>query len=145
MSQVGYRYITRSDCLSLSLLGILMLTFSHEIVWSNKVPLFRDMGFYFYPMRFALTESLKAGELPLWDRHVAMGFPLLADFQSAVFYPPHILYLVLPFFAAVRATFVFHYLIAATGGYLLFRRWAHPSYLAIVGAILFNSAVLSSR
>jgi hypothetical protein len=116
----------------------MVLCFSYEMVWEGKVPFFRDLGTYFYPMRVGLAESLKAGELPLWDRHVAMGFPLLADFQSAALYPPHLLYFFLSFFTAIRATFLFHYLVAATGGYLLLRRWAYPPYLAIVGATLFT-------
>src|SRR3970040_1937149 len=56
-------------------------------------------------MRFSLAQSFAAGELPLWDRSMAMGFPLLANFQSGVFYPPHLFLLVLPFFSALRAIF----------------------------------------
>ncbi len=128
----------RKDSLGLLILLGMVLWFSHEMIWDGKVPFFRDMGTYFYPMRFALAESFKAGELPLWDRHIAMGFPLLADFQSGAFYPPHLLYFFLPFFAAVRILFVLHYLVAATGGYFLCRRWGFPPYLAIVGGILFT-------
>lgn len=122
----------------LFILLLMVLWFGHEMVWAGKIPLFRDLGPYFYPMRFSLAESLKAGELPLWDPHVAMGFPLLADFQSGVFYPPHLFYLILPFFRAVGVGFLFHYLVAATGGYMLCRRWGYPPYLAIIGAVLFT-------
>ena len=128
----------RKDCLALSLLILIILWFGGEMVWADKIPFFRDLGTYFYPMRFSLAESLKAGELPLWDRHVAMGYPLLADFQSGAFYPPHLVYLILPFFAAIRATFIFHYLVAAVGAYMLCRSWGYPLFLAIIGAILFT-------
>ena len=73
-----------------------------------------------------MAESFKAGELPFWDRHVAMGFPLVANFQSGSFYPLHLLYLVLPFFDATRAIFISHYLIAAIGSYMLCRQWSWP-------------------
>lgn len=128
----------RKDYLALSLLALMVLCFGGEMVWDDKVPFFRDLGTYFYPMRFSLAESFKAGELPLWDRHVAMGYPLLADFQSGVFYPPALLYLILPFFAAIRATFLFHYLIASAGTYLLFRTWRYPPFLAVIAGILFT-------
>jgi hypothetical protein len=128
----------RKDYLALSLLALLVVCFAGEMVWDDKVPFFRDLGTYFYPMRFSLAESFKAGELPLWDRHVAMGYPLLADFQSGVFYPPAVLYLILPFFAAIRATFLFHYYIASAGTYLLFRAWRYPSFLAVIAGILFT-------
>lgn len=112
--------------------------FTREMIWGARVPFFRDLGTYFYPMRFSLAESFKAGELPLWDRHIAMGFPLLADFQSGAFYPPHLFYLVFSFFTAIKATFLFHYLVAALGSYLLCRQWRYPPYLAITGATLFT-------
>jgi hypothetical protein len=128
----------RQDWACLGLLAALVLWFGHEMVWSGKVPFFRDLSTYFYPMRFTLTESFKAGELPLWDRHMGMGFPLLADFQSGSFYVPHICYLMLPFFTAVRATFLFHYLVAATGSFMLCREWNYSPYLALTGAILFT-------
>ena len=116
----------------------MVLWFGHEMVWGGKLPFFRDLGTYFYPMRFSLAESFKAGELPLWDRHAAMGFPLLADFQSGTFYPPHFLFLILPFFSALSAVFLLHYLVAATGAYNLCRQWDYPPSIAVVGAILFT-------
>ena len=131
--------ITRSADLSVFfLLAAMVLWFTWEMVWGGKVPFFRDLGPYFYPMRYSLAQSFRAGELPLWNRYMAMGFPLLADFQSGTFYPPHLLYLALPFWTAVRAIFVLHFFIAATGGYMLCRRWNYPPYLAILGATLFT-------
>lgn len=112
--------------------------FAGEMVWGNKVPFYRDLGPYFYPMRFSLARSFAAGELPLWDRSMAMGFPLLANFQSGAFYPPHFFFLVLPFFAAIRVIFLFHYLVAALGSYKLCRHWNYPPYLALLGGILFT-------
>jgi len=40
-------------------------------------------------------ELFRAGEIPLWNRWVGMGAPLAANYQTALFYPPHWLYLVL--------------------------------------------------
>ena len=128
----------RKDSLALLLLASLIVFFAGEMVWGDKLPLYRDLGTYFYPMRFSLAESFKTGALPLWDRHVAMGYPLLADFQSGAFYPPHLLYLILPFFAAVRVLFVVHYLIGGVGTYLIFRRWGYPPFLAVIAGVLFT-------
>ena len=94
----------------------MVLWFTWEMVWGGKVPFFRDLGPYFYPMRYSLAQSFRAGELPLWNRYMAMGFPLLADFQSGTFYPPHLLYLALPFWTAVRAIFVLHFFYCSYGG-----------------------------
>lgn len=116
----------------------MVLWFTDEIVRAGKVPFYRDLGPYFYPMRFNLAESLRAGELPLWNRHVAMGFPLAANIQAGAFYPPHLVFVVLPFFDAIRALYVFHFLVAAIGTYVLCRQWTYPLYLAVIGSALFT-------
>src|SRR5207247_2949860 len=46
----------------------------------------------FYPWRdFAMSE-LAQGRLPLWNPYNGAGAPLLANYQSALLYPPHLLY-----------------------------------------------------
>jgi hypothetical protein len=47
------------------------------------------------PARHYMAEALRAGRLPLWNPHVALGRPFLADVETAVFYPPNLLYVVL--------------------------------------------------
>ena len=127
-----------SDLFGLLLVGVLVLYFCRDILLAGQVPFFRDLSTYFYPLRFALYESYNAGKIPLWNRHMAMGFPFLADFQSGVFYPPHIFLALFPFFTAVRALFIWHFLIAGLGTYLLFRHWHYPLYLSITGTLLFT-------
>ncbi|PIS13817.1 hypothetical protein COT65_02130 [Candidatus Shapirobacteria bacterium CG09_land_8_20_14_0_10_47_13] len=45
-----------------------------------------------YPWRFLAIEQFKAGQWPLWNPYNFSGTPLLANFQSAVFYPLNLLY-----------------------------------------------------
>jgi hypothetical protein len=116
----------------------MLVYFSYEMIFSGKIPFFRDLVTYFYPIRFSVAEAFKAGELPLWDSHMATGFPIMAGFQSAVFYPPSIVYYLFPFFSAIQFTFVFHYALAATGSYVLFRSWKSSVYVSLIGAILFT-------
>ena len=128
----------QSDLFGLLLVAVLVLCFCRDLLFAGQVPFFRDLSTYFYPLRFALYESYNVGKIPLWNRHMAMGFPFLADFQSGVFYPPHIFLALFPFFTAVRALFILHFLIAGLGTYLLFRHWRYPLYLSITGALLFT-------
>ena len=44
--------------------------------------------------RAYLVRSLLSGRIPLWNPHVGLGRPFLADIESAAFYPPNLLYLV---------------------------------------------------
>jgi hypothetical protein len=127
-----------TDCAALVVLILLIFWFCQDILFSAQVPFFRDLGTYFYPMRHSLFESYRAGSLPLWDRHMAMGFPLLADFQSAAFYPPHLVFFVLSFFLAIRAIFIFHFLVAAVGAYSLWRHWNYSPWLSVIGTLLFT-------
>jgi len=126
------------DVFGLSVVILLVFFFCSRLVFAGEVPFFRDLVTYFYPLRFVLYGSYHAWKLPLWNRHMAMGFPYLADFQSGVFYAPHLLLAILPFFAGIRALFVCHFLIAGTGAYLLFRHWQYPVYLAIIAGLLFT-------
>ena len=128
--------LANSIALTFVLIGICW--FSHEMIWDTEVPFFRDLGPYFFPIRFSLAQSLRAGELPLWDRHMGMGFPLLAGFQSGPFYPPHFVFLFVSFFDAIRVLFVFHYLVSAFGAYALSRRWGYQPYLSAIAAFLFT-------
>jgi hypothetical protein len=125
------------DCLAFAALAAMLTWFCDEMIFSGKIPFFRDLASYFYPIKFSVAEAFKAGELPLWDRRMAAGFPIMAGFQSAVFYPPSIFFYLFPFFTAVQFMFVFHYAIATSGSYVLFRSWKFPIFIAVIGAILF--------
>ena len=128
----------RRDTIGVLALTAAVLWFANELIVTSRVPFFRDLGPYFYPMRFSLAEALRDGEVPLWDRHMSMGFPALASFQSGTFYPPHLLFLVLPFFKAIQMLYLVHYLVAATGAYALCRYWKYPGHLAVIGGTLFT-------
>ena len=127
----------KAESLAFVALAAMVIWFCDEIIFSRKIPFFRDLVTYFYPIKFSVAEAFKAGSLPLWDRSMATGFPVMAGLQSAVFYPPSIAFYLLPFSAAVQFTFVFHYAIAAAGAFVLFRSWKHPTYIALIGANLF--------
>ncbi len=129
------RYV---DYASVLVLVFCVLWFCQDLLFKGEVPFYRDLTNYFYPLRYSLYESYRAGELPLWDRHFAQGFPNLAGFQSGAFYPPHFVFFFLPFFTSIRVLFVFHFFLAAIGTYALLRRWSYPWDLSIVGSLLFT-------
>jgi hypothetical protein len=116
----------------------MVLWFARGIIWRAEVPFFRDLSTYFYPLRFVLWQAFQNRELPLWNRHFAMGFPVLADFESGTFYPPHLLFLSFSVFSAIRFLYVFHYLVSAAGAYVLLRHWRYAHHQAVVAALLFS-------
>src|SRR5678815_201552 len=50
----------------------------------------------FYPWRVFQSWNMKQGVLPLWNPLILGGTPFQAEAQSALFYPFHLLYLILP-------------------------------------------------
>ena len=126
-----------ADCVAIvGILGML-IWFCDGMILFGQIPFFRDLATYFYPIKYSVAQAFQAGSLPLWDKHMAAGFPLMAGLQSAVFYPPTWAFYLLRFFNAVRFAFVFHYVLAATGGYVLFRSWKSPPFVSVLGAVLF--------
>lgn len=73
-----------------------------------------------YPWRELAINLLKSGDLPVWNPFTFAGTPLLANIQTALFYPLNILYFFLPFNTVwtiqvisqplLLATFMFAYL-----------------------------------
>jgi hypothetical protein len=133
----GPNYGLLRNLVSLLILVIMVVWFTDDVLRSGKVPFFRDLSTYFYPAKLVLARSFQAGEIPFWSKQLGMGFPFLANPQSAVFYPPNLVFALLPFFSAVRFLFVAHYLVGATGAYMLCLRWGISRPLALLGANLF--------
>src|SRR5258708_27527337 len=50
-----------------------------------------------YPWRSLGIALEKQWKLPLWNPHAFAGTPLLANFQTAAFYPLNVLFFLLPF------------------------------------------------
>lgn len=65
-----------------------MLVMGKAMFWGT--PLFQ-----FAPWWRWAWETVLSGSLPLWNTDVGMGAPLVANYQSALFYPPNWLYLFL--------------------------------------------------
>ncbi len=69
----------------------------------------------FYPWREFAFAELRAGRLPAWNPYLGAGAPLLANYQTAIFYPPNWLMLVLPGPLAMSLVALAHVLWAALG------------------------------
>ncbi len=77
------KYLTRA-------IGAIFI--SSLVVWAFRFvghfPAFADTLEYVFPEKWFNVEIFRKGFLPLWNSNVACGQPHLANFQSAVFYPP---------------------------------------------------------
>src|ERR1035441_4193744 len=81
--------------------------------------------------KFYLRAAIRAGELPLWNPYAGLGRPFLADPETAVFYPPNWVFVVLPEGFALFLFLAFHFWLAGFFFLKLARRWGAPRGPAI--------------
>jgi hypothetical protein len=100
----------------------------------------------FIPWRILVNDSLRAGTLPLWTDLLGMGAPLLANHQSAVFYPPNLLSLIIEPSIAISILAVLHLSFAGVGMVRLARRVGLGDFgAAVVGVTFGLSQYLTAR
>ena len=92
----------------------------------------------FYPWRQFAAESLRAGRIPLWNPHQFCGTPFLANGQSAVLYPPNLVFVALPTARAFGISAWLHLALTGWFAYRLLRRMAARRPGAVLGAVAWQ-------
>ncbi|MBU1146994.1 MAG: YfhO family protein, partial [Candidatus Omnitrophica bacterium] len=125
------------DTIPISILAVFTILFFSDIFFGNKIFVHRDLLRFFYPLReFSITQ-FKLGQIPLWNPYIHCGSPHLAEFQTSVFYPLSIIYLLFPFAKAFNYFIVFHVFLAGLFTYLLMREWRYSRYASFLSASVF--------
>jgi hypothetical protein len=121
------------------ILAGLVLLFFNRLAFSGQILARGDTFLYFYPYWQAAADHLVAGQLPMWNEHLFMGAPFLANSQAGLLYPLNWpLWALLPTPYAVSASIILHIIIAAVGTYLAARRcYALARPAALLAAVLF--------
>src|SRR5262249_48161123 len=99
-----------------------------------------DFASYFYPVYRYVAEEVAAGRLPHWTPYVGVGYPLLSDIETSVFYPPIRLMALLtgpPSYFQLEMYAVAHCVAAGIGMLVLGREIGLPVLPASLGAIIF--------
>lgn len=91
-----------------------------------------------YPWKWLAIDELKHGRLPLWNPYNFSGNPLLANDQSAVFYPLNILYFLLPFNIAWSTLVVLQPILGSLFFFLFATTIGISPWGGVLGAIAFN-------
>jgi len=120
------------------LIVALVLVFFWKLVFTNLILVGVDSFLYFYPYKAYVAQRLLAGQLPLWNPHLFMGAPLLANMQTAVLYPLHWPFLWLPAPKQVAASIVLHVVLVGWGALAYARRSLQLGWLGgLTAAIIF--------
>lgn len=92
----------------------------------------------FYPWRTLTTQELKNGKLPVWNPYNFSGTPHLANYQSAVFYPLNLLYLLINQIDAWAILVLLQPLLASFFMYLYIRKLNLSFEAGLFGGIVFG-------
>jgi hypothetical protein len=89
------------------------------------------------PLHVFTARALREGHLPLWNPHVNLGRPHLADLQAMVLYPTTLLDLVLPQAIAFGVAAALHLALAWTGTSALARALGASRWTAMAAGLAF--------
>ena len=90
-----------------------------------------------YPWRNLSINSLRNLEMPSWNLYSFAGTPNIANFQSAVFYPLNILFLILPFHLSWSILILLQPLLAGIFMYYYLKNLKLDSISSFFGGIVF--------
>lgn len=92
----------------------------------------------YFPWRHFAAQSLRQGQIPLWNPYQFTGTPFLANAQSAVFYPLNFPFWILDTAYAFGVAAFLHSLLASFSTYFLARRWNLSHAAAVLAAIAYT-------
>ena len=127
--------IVRKILVVLILLALPSVMLHH--LWSDPLSAAEDDVVYYYPLRKMVGDSLRQGQLPLYNAREAAGMPLLADPQTAIGHPTTWLFAVLDAKAAYTLSLLIAFSLAGGGAYLYLRRLGLVRPAAMFGAVAF--------
>ena len=102
-----------------------------------------DLTHHFLPISALLRDELAQGRLPLWNPYTYSGHPLLADPQTALFYPLGDLFLLWPGSSlasrlyALELETLFHLALAGAGTALFVHSLTRSRWAGLVAGITF--------
>lgn len=115
-------------------------------IWLGTETFFRsDYGVMAYPSAHYLRESLRAGELPLWNPLSNCGAPFLAQWGTMCLYPGSLFFVALPMPWALGVFCLLHLWLGGLGARALAERWTGNRFAAAVAGTAFalNGASLA--
>ncbi len=123
--------------LCLLALFVMVAVLFGPLLATGRVPLLADLLHLFYPGYVFFRESLRDGVLPLWNPYTGCGEPFLADIERGVFYPPNLIYLLMPVRLGIVASVAFHVLLAGAGAYGLCRAWRLSRFASLLAGMTY--------
>jgi Bacterial membrane protein YfhO len=103
-------------------------------IGQTRSPILGDVVSQFIPFRKSVRDAVKNGRLPLWNRFVLAGEPLLANTQPAVLHPGTVIGFLLPLAQAWTFEMSLRYFLALLAMYLFLRDLGCEELPSLLGA-----------
>ena len=121
---------------------VLLIIFAPLILFwrwllKGEVIYWGTLMFQFWPWRYLVKKIALAGAWPLWNPLLGNGTPLLANLQTAIFYPPNLLYFLMPVEQALTLSTILHLSLAGLFMYGYARCINLGSFAATISALSF--------
>lgn len=108
-------------------------------LWTGGGLVGGDLYSYFFPQKTFLADSLSAGEFPLWNNRTGLGYPLVAESQTGLLYPPNqILYRLFDANTAYHANQLLHYVLAFVFAWAYARKLGLSAIAASFAALVYT-------
>lgn len=101
-------------------------------------PILSDLAFANLPWRAAVQEAVANGRVPLWNRFVLAGTPLLSAAQAGILHPATVLSLPLPLATSWTFSCTFTLFLALVCAFLFFRECALDVVPSLLGAVAWG-------
>jgi hypothetical protein len=120
------------------LLVIISLSLADGLL-GNVVAYERDTAVFYFPLMSWVGQQLQQGHFPLWTPQFFGGYPIFADGEIGLAYPPALLALLsLPPDRAFIALRLVHLCLAGAGMFALARLWRLPYPSALLAGLVFS-------
>jgi len=138
---------SRADWLNIIGFALLVMLFHWRILTPNLADQQSfppgDFSHQFWAFTTFEARELSSGRLPLWNPYTFAGTPFWADVQSAVFYPPSLVTLLLSASSgfslfALEVEAIAHFWLAAWFMYLFIRHITQNRQAAVISALTFT-------
>jgi hypothetical protein len=136
-TQQNQRATWKADGAALLTTLLLPVAFLWPAATGRALLAHQDICFFFEPAMALLRDALRHGRLPLWSPYIFGGYPVAAEGQTAVFYPPALLAAaLLPPLSAVNWLILSHLMLMGGSMYLLLRAHRASLLAALWGAFV---------
>jgi hypothetical protein len=102
-----------------------------------KNPLLADVPSLIYPLRVYAMDLLRDGIFPLWNNLQFGGYPLMANFQTAVFNPFNILFFIFKDYLAWSIQVMLQPLLILSFTYIFLRQIGLKRFSSVFGSVVF--------